>query len=188
MSKDVILQNALGELFPDHSTKECLSPPEHRERFVILEAELESGKWLAVIGERVEEEQNAFYISNPSAKAIYLLALDGCFFTDTDMKRCDCMLFDDLVVCFVELKLDVTSQRQRTDKLREARRQLGSTIQYFKEHIETLTENLFGFELEAYVVMRTRIYPRQRAGKEKRRVGFLEKYGTKLFEENEKTF
>ncbi len=188
MSKDVNLKNALVELFPDRSTKECLSPPEYREKFVILETELDNGKRLTVIEERIDEKQNVFHISNPSAKAIYLLALDGCFFTEIDMKRCDCMLFDDLVICFVELKLDVTSKRQRTEKLRDARKQLGLTIQYFKEQTRTLTQDFFGFELEAYVVMRTRIYPNHRAGKIARRVHFQEEYGVSLYEENEKTF
>lgn len=188
MSKDFLLHDVLSKAFPERPTTTCLSSPEYREKFVVLEMELADGKRRAAIREWVDGGKSTFLVFNPTQKAIYLLALDSCFFTDTEPKRCDCMLFDDQVICFVELKLDVTSRRQGSNRLSDARKQLGETIVFFRNKLSPLTKPFFSFELEAYIVMRTNIYPRHRAGKETRRVAFLDQYGVKLFEENEKTF
>jgi len=116
------------------------------------------------------------------------LALDACFFQSDDPKRCDCILFDDRYLCFVELKLNVNVRRQAADKLNDARRQLGSSIQFFKIKILPHLSSAVAYKLEAYAVMQDNIYPSNRASRNTVFVRFLEEHGVALFEKNTKSF
>lgn len=56
-------------------------------------------------------------VQNPQAKVIFFLAVDNCFFIDGDSfrnKRIDCVLFDDVRFCMIELKLRMTSMSEIT--------------------------------------------------------------------------
>jgi len=189
MSKDHLLQQAIANQFPDRPWQQCLSPPYRDERLMVIDKPQADGQKKSIIAPHpVTETEPAFQISNPTKKPIHLLAIDGCFFTSNDPKRCDCLVYDDQCLCFVELKLDATSHRRATSNLKKARKQLGATISFFKSAFNLVTQNFWGFDLEAYAVMNTQFYPRQSASRTHIFVGFLEEYGVKLYEKNTKTF
>ncbi len=128
-----------------------------------------------------------FLVKNDNNLRICLLALDGCFFRSDDSQRCDCLVFDDNYLCFVELKIEV-GRRQSTRKLRDARDQLGASIQFFRENLLCDPSTSVDYKLEAYAIMQDNVYPRNSASRNIVFVQFLEKYGVELFETNTKTF
>lgn len=156
---------------------------ENGEKFCIVEDK--SSK--SVI--QYENIADGFAIHNPETKEIFLLALDNCLLKSIkEGQRCDCALFDDQCFCFVELKLNVHKKSQATDKLREARAQLGNTIKYIRGVFISQNENFLGYDLEAYAVMRSHVYPKIAAQRNTIFVAFLEEYGVQFYEKNEKTF
>ena len=132
-------------------------------------------------------ERDGFYIKNSRQKEIHLLATDQCFFTVTDEKRCDCIVFDDDYYCFVELKLSV-KPRNFGDNAKEARKQLGNTIRFFEETSKADFQIFLEFKREAYVVMRDHVYPRNIAARKEAHIRFLQEYKVPLFEQNKKEF
>jgi hypothetical protein len=94
---------------------------------------------LTVIGQK-------FRVINPNRENIRFLAIDKCVFFDSDkIKRCDCLIYNDQCVCFIELKkLDNT--RNKNSAKKTAREQLLATIKFVQEQIDF--DNL---SLEAYV-------------------------------------
>jgi len=183
MSRDTLLITSLDELFADRSIKNCLDS-NNAVQLVVYEGK--NGK--ASI-KTLEDETSIVGLSvqNSAKKKIYLFALDHCFFKDHEDARCDCIVFDDHCLCFVELKLNVRPRRA-AQELRSARRQLGVTIQFFKAALLPRSKNFFNFTLEAYVVMETMVYPRKRASRDAVFVKFLEDFGVELYEQNWKSF
>lgn len=188
MSRVDSLQQAFEEKFSDRKWQECFSSPHQDERLVVIEKQVDGRNISVIMPQSNTPPWPAFRIVNPAGKSIYLFATDGCFFASDDPKRCDCLVCDDQCLCFVELKLDVTSPRQATSRLKDARNQLGATITFFKDAFSSITQNFWGFNLEAYIVMQTRLYPRQSASRVQIFVSFLEEYGVKLYEKDTKTF
>ncbi|MEZ4705817.1 MAG: hypothetical protein R3A44_01345 [Caldilineaceae bacterium] len=141
---------------------------------------------------KVREPEDApfvgFLIKNDKQHQIFLLALDACFFHSDGPKRCDCLIFDDNYLCFVELKLNVTVRRQSTAKLNDARQQLGESIRFFKTNVLPNVVTDIPHKLEAYAVMQDAVYPRNRAARQTVFVRFLEQYGVRLFEASIKEF
>ena len=183
MNNQSALITALQEAFSDRLSKECLDSI-RTISFVVYEDHNNRSRFYIP---DTNDDKIGFRIKNPKGKLIYLLAVDQCFFGDDEIKRCDCIIFDDQSFCFVELKLDA-KRRRATANVKEARVQLGETINFFKTALLPKSNNFFGFTLEAYVVMKTQIYPRHPAGLVQRRVKFLEDFGVRLFEENSRTF
>ena len=133
-------------------------------------------------------ESDGFNIKNSRQKEIHLLATDQCFFTAADEKRCDCIVFDAAYCCFIELKLNIKNWKSFADNAKDARKQLGNTIRFFEEALETNSQEFFGFQREAYIVMRDHVYPRNIAARNEARVRFLQEYKVPLFEQNKKEF
>ncbi len=81
---------------------------------------------------RVVSKENTFQltVNNPTNKAIILGKLDKCLFDDT-LSKCDCMLYDNEQLFFVEIKS--SSVGSRGNKRRKAAGQLKQTIQYFRD-------------------------------------------------------
>jgi hypothetical protein len=126
-------------------------------------------------------------LENPTGKLIYLLKIDKAWFLDHQhSQRCDCVIFDDQTFCFVELKLQVSTWKRASERIKEAIDQIKNTLTFFRLHM--LGCQLSRFQLEAYIVMQSHIYPRQPAGRTQRQVRFLEETGLKLYEHNHKTF
>jgi hypothetical protein len=85
-----------------------------------------------------------FTVENTSGSPIYFLAVDHCILSDSDPKKCDFILFDDLTLCFVEIK--TATMRQRKPQRRRAKEQLIEFIKYFREHLPLADE-----QIEAYI-------------------------------------
>lgn len=182
MSRDSNFVLSLYELFANRPIKNCLDSSKAVHLVVFEDA---NGKTCI---EELEHQTFGLHVENLNKKQIYLLALDHCFFKDYEDTRCDCIIFDDSCLCFVELKLNVGKYDQATEALKKARKQLGTTIQFFKTALQLKSKNFFNFNLEAYVVMQSTVYPRKRASRDAIFVKFLEDFGVELFEKNSKTF
>lgn len=190
MKRDEFMITQLDEIFSHQAIENCLDV-EDRELFHICDSLNDNEKTYIAVG----EIEKSFKIINPNRKKIHHLPFDNCFVTylpeyNPKDGRCDCIIFDDRYFCFAELKLNVESTRKKTvtKKAEEARKQLGSTIEFFKQSFQNASKNFLEYELEAFVVMQRHIYPRHRARMDPIRIRFLEQYGVELFEKDEKEF
>lgn len=186
MSRDELMVAQLRQVFTTTPVDNCLDRDDS-EQFYIIEDDSSSQS----IIEKYSTSKDGFLIINPHKKTIYLLTTDNCFLEYLDEyegKRCDCIVFDDHYFCFVELKLNVSVPRQATRRLREARKQLGNVIEFFRETFDKVSRDFLGFDLEAYVVMRQNIYPRWRASRMSVYVEFRDQYGVILLERDSKKF
>lgn len=91
-----------------------------------------------------DEYQN-FRIENPDNKPIRFLAVDHCLFFDDGPKKCDFILYDESVFCFIELK--GVKKRKRKNAKREAEEQILTTVELFQEKLESFKGRI----LEAYL-------------------------------------
>ncbi len=98
--------------------------------------------------------------------------------------RCDFILFDENDFCFIEMKLNATSDKKRSIRVNrtESMKQLSHTITFFDEK---LSQNYEGLTREAYISTPA-FYPRRNASWEQMAVAFMEICGIQLFESNEK--
>lgn len=129
-----------------------------------------------------------FLIHNPHKSSIYLLKVDKDWFQDQKHShRCDCVVFDSQILCFIELKLKVKTWKRATERIKEAVEQIEATLIFFKLNMMSCYLSQFN-RLEAYVAMRTDVYPKRSAASTIRQVKFLEETSIKLYEANEKHF
>jgi rRNA maturation protein Rpf1 len=130
-------------------------------------------------------EDNLFRVE--SKEKIVFIPIDGKkgLLQDGNSK-CDFIIFDDTTICFVEIKLNATSEAERAirKRRREALDQIIDTIYIFDKK---LNEDYKGLKLEGYVCT-PKIYPRKNAAWDSLAVEFLEEYGIPVFETNIKIF
>ncbi len=88
--------NSLKEVFPYLDEKECLQIIK-KEAFEIFDHEEEKKCYIL-------EENGQFKVINSKRKEIGFIAVDECLFDSSDGSRSDCIIFDDEVFCFIELK------------------------------------------------------------------------------------
>lgn len=81
-----------------------------------------------------------FLVENNNQKEIGLVAIDKCLYDGTGPSRCDCAVFDEHIIAFIEFKLG--KGKNRTDRLKEAREQLAQTIERFQAHSIIDSSNL----------------------------------------------
>jgi hypothetical protein len=135
--------------------------------------------------QKEEDEIVHFTVKNPKQKEIGFLAIDKCIFMDNDkIKRCDCAVFDNKTLCFIEIK--ETTHQRKSEYSRKAKEQLLATIVEFSSKID-----FSGKRLEAYVVVGLdfkRIYPASKSQDLLSTLQF-ERLGVTLFHDgNEKKF
>ncbi|MEM7539442.1 MAG: hypothetical protein AAF639_45215 [Chloroflexota bacterium] len=185
MTNSEVLIDILHELYPDR-TKNCIDM-ENDQQLIVYEGD-DSRSYLRAISEDESDSIIGFKITNNKCKSIHLLAVDACFFHSSDeKKRCDCLIFDNYTLCFVELKTNARRHRA-TKRLKGVRNQIAASIQFFKTHILSDSRVVDKYELEAYVVMKDNVYPRSRPSHQATLLDFLEQYGVELFEQNTKSF
>ena len=130
-------------------------------------------------------EDNLFKVINN--KQTVFIPIDGKkgLLQDGNSK-CDFIIFDDTTICFVEIKLNATSDAERAIRKRrkEALDQIINTIYAFDAK---LNKDYKGLALEGYVCT-PKIYPRQNAAWESLAVEFLEEHGIPVYETNIKIF
>lgn len=82
----------------------------------------------------IVETNGQFQVINPIEKTIGFLAVDNCLFDSSQASRADCIIFDEKVICFIELKhckkKNISKSRQKANK------QLKAIIQWFQSHIQ----------------------------------------------------
>lgn len=80
------------------------------------------------------KQDGHFQVLNRDSKNIGFIAIDKClFFDDDEFKKCDCIVFDEDTICFIEIK-DCKPKRRKGHK-KNAEKQLKSTIQIFQDKI-----------------------------------------------------
>lgn len=134
----------------------------------------------------VYDQTKSFTVVNNSNNTC-LIRIDGKLgLLKFDDSYCDFILFDENVFCFVEMKLNASSdspnaiQRNRI----KAIKQIASSAEYFDQKLDRNYEKL---SLEAYVAT-PGFYPRQNTSWEDLRINFLETHGIPLFEGTHKVF
>jgi hypothetical protein len=169
--------NSLNEVFPHLDEKECLQIIT-KEAFEIFD-HVEDKKCYIL------EKDGQFKVSNSNQKEIGFIAVDECLFDSSDATRADCIIFDDEVFCFIELKdcknKNISRNRQK------AKSQLIATIEFFKEKINIEQK------LEAYICVtcssnEEKITMTPRANNEEAQLEFEEFFDTELFYKCNKEF
>lgn len=123
-----------------------------------------------------------FTVENPTRRAIHFLAIDHCLFSDKDVTRCDCAVFDEKTFCFVEIKETDTAAR-RSAHYNKAKDQLKMTIRHFQERMTFTTKRI-----EAYAcVGRTLTRPARQTNDLNEEVEFAD-IGAILYHGNVKRF
>lgn len=98
------------------------------QQFEIIDKEVSRCIW-----QDGHSESGHLWVNNMSLKDIHFLAIDKCLFfdKDNDPSRCDCALFDENRICFVEIK--EASASNRSKRRAKAVEQLANTINLFRE-------------------------------------------------------
>lgn len=80
-----------------------------------------------------------FTIINKSNKDIVFWAIDGKFLKSGNRQRCDCAIFDENVLCFVEFKTrsEGTTIESREEIIQHAQNQIISTCKFIEDQIKT---------------------------------------------------
>ena len=169
--------NSLKKIFPHIDEKKC-----HqiiiKEIFEIFDHEEDKKCYIL-------DENGQFKVINSNKKEINFLAVDECLFNSSDTSRSDCIIFDDKIFCFIELKncknKNIKSNRSK------AKQQLMTTIEFFKDRVD-ITQ-----KLEAYICItcssnKEKITMTPRASNEEAQLEFEELLDTKLFYECQKKF
>jgi len=169
--------NSLKEIFPHIDEKRCLQFIT-KKVFEIFDHEEDKKCYIL-------EENGQFKVLNSNQKEIGFIAVDECLFDSSDGSRSDCIVFDDEVFCFIELKhcknKNISRNRQK------AKSQLIATIEFFKEKIDIKQK------LEAYICVtcssdKDKITMTPRANNEQAQLEFEEFFDTQLFYKCEKEF
>jgi hypothetical protein len=78
---------------------------------------------------RVAAESFDFIVRNAKGRLFHFLAVDKCMFTDSEGKRCDCIVFNEAVTLFIEMKEN--KARARKEGRKSAIRQLCQSVEWF---------------------------------------------------------
>jgi hypothetical protein len=162
-----------------YNVKGCYES-DNRESFEIREND-SNRSYIVKDSENNSNLLPSFKIINPNAprNPVYLLAIDNCFFNVRyQKKRIDCLVFNNLELCFVELKLDIksSSEQSKLDRIEDAIEQIEATINFFKDHFFQASQDFLklGFKIyQAYIVFPSQSsYPRSSASKNTRKLKF----------------
>lgn len=183
MRKDQQFIQKLKEKYPNRLKDECVSISILDEDFIKDDKKGQSCYFTRGI-------PDGFQIINNNEKEINLLALDDCFFTQNDEKRCDGIVFDDVDLCFFELNFEMESSRGKRKKKKffEAIEQLESTFQFFGINTNQTSNDFCGLNIKAYICMKANSYPSNPATIKQKRVDFLERNRIPLIDKNRKEF
>ena len=167
------MQNRLKEAFPQTESNSCIKTISSKE-FDIYDCEEEKRCYIAT-------EYGQFRVINSLEKEITFLAIDKCLFFDSDrFKKCDCVVFDNDTICFIEIKACKFKQRKYNKKT--AISQLKSTIEIFRKELD------IDKKIEAYLCIGMNPENPPRASTSDRILEFEEELDTKLFDGCQKEF
>jgi len=169
--------SSLKEIFPHIEKNGCFQII-NKEYFEILDDEEE--KKCCIL-----EDKGQFKVVNRQKREIDFIAVDSCLFNSSDGSRSDCIVYDEEVFCFIELKhcknKNIPRNRQK------AKKQLMATIEFFTNKMEIAKK------LEAYICVTCssnseKITMTPRANNEEAQLEFEEFYNTELFYKCQKEF
>ncbi len=174
-----LLKNTFGDCkFTHRST--CEVPSSYietsRELFFVWDTDNEEPVKLLT-----EKGDAQLSVVNSNKKNICLIKTDACLF-DKSHQKCDCVLFDDNKMVFVEIKSVKTKRRNENRTI--AAKQIATTIEFFRQN-NALSQPL---DLIAVICFKSgKSYPTM-ASSNSMRATFQEDYQTKLVEGNQITF
>ncbi len=121
------MQQSIEKVFPRIKQNACLT------LISVAEFEIIDPETSRCIINLKHSSEGQLWINNPNMKPIQFLAIDKCMFFDLkdEPTRCDCALFDDTRICFIEIKESNESNRRKRRK--KAINQLSNTINLFRE-------------------------------------------------------
>ena len=165
--------NALKEAFPQIDENNCLELL--NKDFEVYDCEEDKRCYLC-------EEDGDFKVLNPSQKEIGFIAVDKCLFFDSDdFKKCDCIVFDEDTICFVEIK-NCKPKRRKNHKP-NAIKQLKATIEIFQNKIN------INKKIEAYLCVGcSSTHPSRTASSKNAQAEFLRDFNALLFDGCQKEF
>ena len=164
----------LKESFPQIEKSNCLEIIS-KSQFEIYDCEEEKRCYIC-------EKDGHFQVLNANKKEIGFLAVDKCLFFDSDeFKKCDCIIFDEETICFIEIK-DCKPKRRKGHK-KNAEKQLKATIEAFQKSMK------LDKKIEAYLCVGcSPTRPSRSASSKKAQAEFLIKFNTLLFDGCQKEF
>ena len=165
--------DALKEVFPQIQKNSCLELLNNS--FEVYDCEDEKRCYIC-------EQDGHFKILNPSKQEIGFLAVDKCLFSDNDkFKKCDCIIFNEETICFIEIK-ECKPKRRKNHKS-NAIKQLKSTIDIFQNKIN------MDRKIEAYLCVGcSAVRPSRTASSKNAQAEFLRDFNALLFDGCQKTF
>ena len=169
--------NKLKSKFPHIEEENCLEIVNNKY-FEILDHEIDKRCYIV-------SENGQFKVSNSCQKELNFVAIDNCLFDSSDVQRSDCMVFDNKIICFIELKNCKNKNISKNRK--KAKSQLISTIEFFRDNFD------LEFELEAYICVTCfredeGFIMTPRASNSDAQLEFEETLNTKLFYKCNKSF
>ena len=179
------LKNQILSAFPQQ--KECLQNVDF-DQFDIYDCSTEKRCFI----KQEPTDPIHFTVYNPDKKPIHFLAVDNCLLLSSDPKRCDFIIFDEVIFCFIEIK-DSIKPRQRSKRRKKAIEQLKSAIVFFKDKLE-----LADYQLKAYIclanknkideIRKTAHLKKRNTALQHHRVFFEKNFNVQLIENDEVTF
>jgi hypothetical protein len=169
------MRQSIEKAFPRIQENACLSIFNEAE-FEIIDPE--TSICIVKLG---HSNDGQLWVSNPKMKQIHFLAIDKCMFFDVkdEPSRCDCALFDETRICFVEIKDSNESNRRKRRK--KAIDQLSKTINLFRE------KGIDFPQFDGLVCFSTsKSFPKRRMLSQE--IEFLNECGGFLYEGNSETF
>lgn len=129
----------MSNLFSSLDKKECLTEITEKVFYILDQKDTYS---------ITHSDSNSLYhvtVQNRTqTQSIYFLAIDHCLFDSSGIKRCDCLIHNQSIICFIEIK---TVDFKGGNAARKAvKMQLEASIIYFKG-----TVDLSGLAIRAYM-------------------------------------
>ncbi|GAB3739500.1 hypothetical protein GCM10027594_19690 [Hymenobacter agri] len=124
------MKNRIRARYPHASSGDCIS--EHTAKKIhVYDHPTEKRCRVRPLDEVINPETD-FTILNRSGRAFHLIAVDKCLLQDTDkVRRCDCVVYNPRVVCFIELK--GPKKKNLADHIKSGAEQLRKSIAWFEE-------------------------------------------------------
>lgn len=169
------MQESIKKAFPLLSENDCLEITQLAE-FEIIDKQISR-----CILQKGHSEDGNLWVINKHQKEVFFLAIDKCLFFDKadDPSRCDCVLFDENRICFIEIKeSNKSNRRKRRIKAIEL---LAKTVNLFKSLGVKFTQ------FDALICFSTS-YPKRRSSDLDRQFEFLNDCGAFLYEGNLEEF
>jgi hypothetical protein len=166
----------------------CISP--HDTPAFCIEDDKVSERCRVVIADEEDKQQRYFEVMNEQQQVIYLWAVDGCFLSSTQGRRCDGIIFNETDFCFLEFKLNAhgTSLKTILDNRKEAVAQIKATKRFLDSAFSQNGYDYLTYNLEGYICTPV-FYPNKKnTAISDLAVELLEEEGIKLYEQNFKVF